>query len=397
MIANKVALLTATAALLEQAVAVNPHRHLHNQIQKRALHTDWVTVWETIVVTAGQESVPVATEAPAVEYQQPEINNGVPTTTSTTVLVVPTAPAPVQKEKVAPVQKEQAAPAQEEKPTTLAQVIKPSKIVADVKAKVPATTTKAPAATTAASSSGGGSAGFSHKRGLAYNNIDMAESFASSCSNCGWGYNWDSESYGLNSKLNYIPMLWDDTETHTSRFTKNVEEALSNGAKAIFSFNEPDNGGQANMDAGRAASSHVKLLNKYAGKALIGAPCITNSGDAGEGLEWLQSFVTACDSLDEKCHYDFCNVHWYSEVQYGETLFEHLDKAHKLCGNKPIWLTEFAPHGSDEAVGAWIKEAIPRLEALEYLDAYSYFMVGEGSLMASTSELSSNGKIYASA
>lgn len=385
MIANKVAILTATAALFEQALAFNSHRHLHNQLQKRAQHTDWVTVWETVFVTAGQEPAPAATEAAAVDYQQPEVNNGVPTTTSTVVSVVPTA----AKEAV---QEEYVAPAIQ---TTLAQA---------VKAKIPATTTKAaaPAATTtkasySSSKSSGGSAGFSHKRGLAYNDIDMAESFGSSCSNCGWAYNWDSESYGLNSKFNYVPMLWDDSETHTSRFTKNVEEALDNGAKAIFSFNEPDNGGQANMDASRAASSHVKLLNKYAEKALIGAPCITNSGDPGEGLQWLEAFVTACDSLDEKCHYDFCNVHWYSEVEYGETLFDHLDKAHKACGNKPIWLTEFAPKGSDEAITSWLEEAIPRLEELEYLDAYSYFIVGEGSLMSSKSDLSTYGKVYASA
>ncbi|KAM5355651.1 hypothetical protein ACJ41O_002297 [Fusarium nematophilum] len=419
MIANKLAILTATAALFEQALAFNSHRYFHQLLQKRAMHTDWVTVWETVYVTAGQEPAPAATQPAAVENNQPVVEY-VPTTTSTTVVVVPSA-ADNQGEADAPAPAP--APVQQ---TTLSQVIKPSKVAKVPAAKAPASTqeeaaaaepteavykeqqpssTKAAAApkkTTASSdassgSSSGGSAGFSHKRGLAYNDADLANGFGSGCTNCGWGYNWDSSANGLDSKFNFIPTLWDDTDTHTLRFPDNVKTCLDNGAKAIFSFNEPDNGGQANLTPDKAAASHVKYLNKYAGQALISAPSISNSGLAGEGLQWLESFVSACEAQSEKCHYDFCSVHWYSEVEYGETLFEHLEKAHEVCGGKPVWLTEFAPFGSDEAIAAWLEETIPRLEKLEYLDAYAYWSVAQGSLMASQSDMSTYGKVYASA
>ncbi|PNP83407.1 hypothetical protein FNYG_03729 [Fusarium nygamai] len=391
MIANKLTILTATAALLEPALALG-HRHAHHQhAQKRG---DWVVAtidgqvvsWENNYFGPGG-SAPAATQPAAAS--QPE---------------APSAPAP--------------APAAAQ-PTTIIKVAKPSQAAnsayepapqpkkQETAAKAPQkaaikekTQSKAKSSSTQSKSSGsssGGSAGFSHKRGVCYNNVKLANTFAGDCENCGWGYNWDSSSGGLSKGLNFIPTLWNDQPLHTDRFADNCAQALSDGAKAIFSFNEPDNAGQADMTPAYAAKAHVKWLNKYAGKALIGAPSISNSGLAGEGVEWLKSWVSECEKLDEQCHYDFCNVHWYSEVEYGSTLFDHLKASHEACGGKPIWLTEFAPTGSDEAIASWLKDAIPQLEDLSYLDAYSYFKVETGMLMTSETELSSYGSVYASA
>lgn len=386
MIGNKLTLLTATAALLEPALGLNAHRHHHQHVQKRA---EWITATIDGQVVSWENNYfgPVS-QAPAAP--------------------APAAAAPTQvAEKPAEKQVEAPAPVAVQ-PTTLAQVAKPAK-VSQVPSKAvfkeeaqPAATTTAAAApkkatttkTKATSQSSGGSVGFSHKRGVAYNDVELANTFVSSCSNCGWAYNWGPSSGGIKG-VNYIPTLWGDADDKVKYFEENIDECLSNGAKAIFSFNEPDNGGQANMTPERAAASHVKLLNGYSGKALIGAPSISNSGLAGEGIAWLKSWVSACESAG--CKYDFCNVHWYSEVEYGETLFEHLKAAHETCGGKPIWLTEYAPFGSDDAIAGWLEETIPRLEALEYLDAYSYFMVSTGALMSSASELSTYGKVYASA
>lgn len=419
MIANKTALLAAAAALAEQAVAFNTHRHLHRQVEKRALETNWVTVWETVYYTAGQ-SEPAATEAPVQEAPVA----GVPTTTSTSIVVLPTTTAqPVVAE--APVSEEPAS-----SKTTLYTAIKPattSQVAAEEVAEptttsaaavqvsveavaelapttsepvVATTTSQAAAASSTASessssgTSSGSSVGFSSKRGLAYNDADLAATFGASCTSCSWGYNWDSDSYGLDSKYNFIPMLWDNTDEHTKNWKSNVDSAISNSVKAIMSFNEPDNAGQAAMTPEAAAAAHVEWVNPYAGKTLIGAPCVSNSNLDGEGLAWLQSFVDTCDGLDEKCQYDFCPVHWYAESAYADTLFEHLEKAHEICGNKPIWLTEFAPLDTDNA-SSFLEEVIPKLEALEYLDAYSYFMIKEGNLMDTTTSLSSFGQTYA--
>ncbi|KAF4460502.1 glycoside hydrolase [Fusarium albosuccineum] len=388
MIAKKLTLLTATAALLEPALALS-HRHMHQRVQKRA---EWITAtidgqvvsWENNYFGPGG-AAPAATQAAEQPASQPESLQAdapaaVPASQTTIVKVV--KPAKASEAAEAP-----------KKAVYKEETAESTKTTSSSKSK--SGSSKSSTASSGSSSSGG-SVGFSSKRGVAYNDIDLANTFAGDCDNCGWGYNWDSESYGLKN-LNFIPTLWSADANHVDRFPDNVQTCLSNGAKAIFSFNEPDNGGQANMQPADAAAAHVKYLNKYAGKALIGAPSISNSGLAGEGIEWLTSFVSACESQETACHYDFCNVHWYSEVEYGETLFDHLKAAHKTCGGKPIWLTEFAPKGSDEAIASWLEEAIPRLEALEYLDAYAYWMVSEGILMSSATELSTYGKVYAQA
>ncbi|KAF4340478.1 glycoside hydrolase [Fusarium beomiforme] len=386
MIANKLTILTATAALLEPALALG-HRHAHHQhAQKRdmvvATIDGQVVSWENNYFGPGG-APPAATQPAAAS--QPE---------------APAAPAP--------------APAQ---PTTIIKVAKPSQAAKpaykpasqpkkeDTPVKAPQkaaikekTQSKAKSSNTQSKSSGsssGGSPGFS-KRGIAYNNVELANTFASECEHCGWAQNWDSTSGGLKG-VNFCPTLWNDQDEHTKRFAQNCAQALKDGAKAIFSFNEPDIGSQADMTPAHAAQAHVKWLNSYVGQALIGAPAVSNSGLPGEGVEWLKSWVSECEKLDEQCHYDFCNVHWYSEVEYGNTLFDHLKASHEACGGKPIWLTEFAPKGSDAAIADWLKDTIPKLEALDYLDAYAYFKVETGMLMTSETQLSSYGSVYASA
>lgn len=400
---SKVATIAAIAALAEQAAAFNSHRHLHN-VDKRALEIDWVTVWETVYVTAGQESADPTTTEPVIE-----ITTNVPTVYSTSTVVVPAttsqppaavpaapepvdpatvplvsiAPSPVE---IAPVEEAAATqPAATQPPVVNNPIVEePAPVEEEQETETEEPETPAPS----------GGAPFS-KRGLAYNDPLLAQTFGSSCKSCGWTYNWGSSSFGLESSMNYIPMLWGDAEMHTGHWVEDADAAIASGSKAVLSFNEPDHATQANMDPGRAAAAHAKFMNPYSGKALVGAPAVTNSGNAGEGLEWLQAFFDACDAQPEGCSVDFCPVHWYSEAQYSDTLFTHIEKAHEICGNRPIWLTEFAPLGSGPQIDEFMTNVIPQLDAIDYLHAYSYFMVSVGNLMSSPSQLSSFGQLYA--
>ncbi|KAL6855198.1 hypothetical protein ACO1O0_006336 [Amphichorda felina] len=412
MLVNKAIAATVLAALAEQTAAANVHRHLHQEVQKRAVDVEWVTVWETVYVTAGQDPAP--TEGLSVEggdngdkghvkHNRPAPE---PTTTSTTSIVVPPttqAPVAVQTSQPPPA----AAPAPAPVYTTLTTSAKPAPkpsaqpepVVEDppvVNPVQPTTSKQAPAPkpTTVETPSDGSP--FSGKRGLAYNDGNLANVFGNSCEGCGWGYNWGSARQGLDEKFEYVPMLWGDKAEFTGYWDTNCEDALSSGSKAIFSFNEPDNGGQANLQPGAAAVAHAKYLNKYQGRAHIGSPSVTNGGGPNEGLQWLKQFMDACDAQEGGCAVDFCNVHWYSPIQYVDTLFDHLEEAHKVCGGKPIWLTEFAPYGTEDEIAGFMKTVIPKLESLEYLHAYSYFMVATGTLMSSESTLSGYGQLYAS-
>lgn len=357
---NKVFILAAAAALAEPVLGFNSHRHGHQNVERQ----DVVTVYETVVVVAGQEGPAPTPEAAA--NQPEEVYNEAP--------VVTVVPTPENFGVVAPAQ------------TTLATAVRPADNSDDV--YVPS----GQAGTNAVGIKS--SLGFS-KRGMAYNDVKLAQTFGSKCTKCGWAYNWDSESYNLDTKYSFVPMLWGNIDIHTSRWKKNCDASIARGSKAILSFNEPDHAGQAAMTPQQAAAAHAKWMNPYGGKVLVGAPAVTNSGNPGEGLQWLQSFMDACKSVSGGCKVDFCPVHWYSEAQYGDTLFTHLQKAHEICGNKPVWLTEFAPLGSSQQKTDFLQKYMAQLDALSYLDAYAYFMVAADNLMSGTSALSQFGQKYA--
>ncbi|KAM0282562.1 hypothetical protein ACHAQH_002930 [Verticillium albo-atrum] len=373
----------ASLALAKEAVAFNAHRHAHEErdIVYAHTHVEIVTDWVTVTVRPGQA-------APSPDAAAPQN----PLTTTSTYVVVETPAAVVP-------------------PTTL-QTVVPTPVTSPKEdaaepAAAPVTTPEAVAdnssekETSEKETTKSGSTGTSGgKRGFAYNEADLVGNFFSNgndCPTCKWAYNWDSSDNGLSqSGVEFVPMLWGPIDIHTQRWEENANSAIEAGSTHILSFNECDMPSQCNMDASSAADAHVKYINPYDGKAQIGAPAVTNSNIGGQGLDWLQDWVEACDA--KGCKYDFCVVHWYSPLEAADTLFTHIQEASKICGGKPVWLTEFAPLSEDDsAVASWIQTNIPKLDALEELERYSFFMVGEGNgQLISSGGLSGAGKAYAS-
>ncbi|KAK2033472.1 hypothetical protein LX32DRAFT_90189 [Colletotrichum zoysiae] len=394
MYPKKALSVAASLALAEQALAFNAHRHMH--ADKRALKIDYFTEWVTVTVTEG-EPVPTSSATsstptppapiPSVaQLEVPPVPN-TPTTTSTSIVVVPTStstPTPTPTPVVA-------APS-----TTLVAVPKPTSqppVIEQAAVAVPAPSSAPPAQVSAASVSSPSTGG---KRGVAYNDPTKVNAFFSgACPECSWVYNWDSSNNGLSvSGAEYVPMLWGPIDTHTARWTQNADAAIAKGSSHILSFNECDMPSQCNLDAGSAAAAHVKYINPYSGKVKIGAPAITNSNIAGQGLDWLKAWVSACDGAG--CAYDFCVTHWYSPADAASTLFDHLKSVHDICRGKPVWLTEFAPFGGSDQISSFVQTNIPKLDSLEFLDRYSYFMASDG-VLNSGSGLSALGHTYASA
>ncbi|KAI3530214.1 hypothetical protein CABS02_14596 [Colletotrichum abscissum] len=231
------------------------------------------------------------------------------------------------------------------------------------------------------------------KRGFAYNDAALVDVLVdkSTCAACAWAYNWDSTDYGLlGPTLEFVPMLWSPASEHTARWAANIEAMLSGGSTHILGFNECDRPDPCNLDAASAAAAHVKWLNSYTGRIKIGSPAISNSAASGQGLEWLNGWISACDGLG--CVYDFCVAHWYG-TSVAE-LLKHVELVHGACRGKPVWVTEFAVNSDDENQhAAFITEAVPRLDDLEYVERYSYFIVREGRLVTG-SGLSSSGQAY---
>ncbi|KAK3343768.1 glycosyl hydrolase catalytic core-domain-containing protein [Lasiosphaeria hispida] len=390
---SKALIALAAAGLFQQAVALGPRGHQH-QHQKKDLVTEVQTVtnWVTVTLVGNGPAAAAATPKtfytrsrktrsrassstaiPAASSPPPAAPSSVviPTTfISETKASDPTAeafhgqPQPAPSAAPAPAEPEPAKPAPAE-PSAAAPSSAPA-----VPASPPAT---------------GG-----NKRGLAYNDGGLLPRFLNSGSKVGWTYNW-GQLDDSNTGLEFVPTLWGKKMDFPDVWPKNAQKGLDSGSKCLFSFNEPDNGGQANMSPSEAAAAHILYMNPFAGKARIGTPAITNSNQNGEGIAWLSSFFDACGG---NCAADFVNIHIYGVDT--ATFLQHLKNVHNKF-NKPVWITEFAFGGSDEEVDQALKTVIHEMDnnpEFSFVERYAYFMAADG-MMVKGNSLSSYGNTFA--
>jgi hypothetical protein len=249
-------------------------------------------------------------------------------------------------------------------------------------------TSSAKASSTSSSAAPTSSSTGNGKRGLAYNTASLMTCFEDS-SHVSWGYNWDSDSAGLSSSFNYVPLLWG--LSHTDVWNTRATSAIANGATHLMSFNEPDMTSQANMSPEDAASAYKTWMMPFAGKAKLGAPAVTNGGGS-MGLNWLAAFLEACDG----CQVDFVTIHWYDSASNTAYFKEHVQNATDVAGGKPVWVTEFAPTGSpsNADISTFLEDVMPWMDSQSFVERYSYFMASDGALISGT-EPSTFGQTYA--
>lgn len=241
--------------------------------------------------------------------------------------------------------------------------------------------------------------GLIRKRGLAYNDIALLSGFLRSGSHSSWCYNWESNPNGIVPPgVEYVPMLWGLDSKLTSTWDVAVKEALQLGSIHLLSFNEPDLGppnAQSNIHPQDAADGYYEYTEKYAGRARLGSPAVTN-GDpsSGMGLGWLARFLETCQNLG--CTVDFIAIHWYGDdtASNVQNFKEHTLEAYAAGGHRPVWITEFGVPGSTAYQQAFLEEVIPWLDSQTFVERYAYFMVSNGSLI-SGNEVSALGYTYA--
>jgi len=229
----------------------------------------------------------------------------------------------------------------------------------------------------------------SSKRGVAYNSANLANLFSGTKVN--WAYNWDSSTSGLDSGLEYVPMLWGSSADHTSVWAANAQKAINNGATHLLAFNEPDNPSQANLSPADAAKYYKQYMQPFAGKAKLGAPGITN-GAGTWGIPWLTAFLGNCTG----CTIDFVPIHWYESATNIAYFQSHVANAHAAAG-VPIWVTEFAATSGTEAqIETFVSTVTSWMDNLPFIERYSYFMAMPNSLVnAAGNGFSGYGSIYA--
>ncbi|KAK4460313.1 glycosyl hydrolase catalytic core-domain-containing protein [Cladorrhinum samala] len=410
---SKALIALAAACLAGQTVAGPHHQHgMQHAHEKRAMVTELVTVTNWVTVTVGRSQAktkgkvhytrtrkvrPTAistltsssTTAPAAVSEA-----AAPPPPSTEAASIPTTivtrvrPVSEVAESIAPIEAPKSEPAVQPPPP----VVPTSPPVVSVTAPAPGPSIKAvqadPAPAPAPETGSGNS--FSGRRGVSYNNPAYLQRFLNAGSKISWCYNWGQrDDSGVN--IPFIPTLWGLKLDFAQTWPANAQEAINKGSPALFSFNEPDHAAQANLSPQVAAQKHIELMNPFSGKARIASPSITNSGNPGEGIEWLKQFFDACGG---NCAVDFVNIHIYGFDT--ETFLAHLIKVHELF-QKPVWITEFAFGGSESEINNQLATVLKAIEGdakYNFVEHYAYFMAEEGMLVKGNS-LSTYGQTYA--
>ena len=117
-------------------------------------------------------------------------------------------------------------------------------------------------------------------------------------------------------------------------------------------------------------------MEPFAGKATLVAPAVSNSASAGEGLDWLKSFMAACSG----CTIDAVNQHWYDTSSNDISYFQsQVTAAHSQTG-LPVFVGEFGFIGSDEEISQSISQAMNWMDSNAAVVGYAYFMASVGLL-----------------
>jgi len=222
--------------------------------------------------------------------------------------------------------------------------------------------------------------------------------------NVSWHYSWNNEFLPQEpADVEFAPMIWGawaDTAKVLAKidYIKNLKD--EGKVKYMLGFNEPDKADQANMSVKTALAYWPKLESV---NLPLGSPACANPTG-----EWMQTFMQ--EATKRNCRIDFVCVHWYGGISVSGFL-SRLQEIHELY-KKPIWITEFASadwgasspaenkHTKTEILN-FMKEALPALDDLEYVQRYAWFSadenngpLGNSALFNSSNQLTTLGKYY---
>jgi hypothetical protein len=186
-----------------------------------------------------------------------------------------------------------------------------------------------------------------------------------------WMYSWGSRKPdGLPPGVEFVPMIWG--YGNVARLKNELASAKQSGSPAVLAFNEPDGKDQANLRVETVIEQWPQLM---AANLRLGSPaCVQPDGP------WMADFMQQADKL--KYRVDFVCVHSYAGPNTGD-LVKRLAKVHEMFG-RPLWITEFGVgdwnaktvkenRHSSASVLAFMKECLPALDELKFLERYAWF------------------------
>ena len=209
-----------------------------------------------------------------------------------------------------------------------------------------------------------------------------------------WWYNWAIAGSAAPG-IEFVPMMWGKND---------ASKAVPSGARFLLTFNEPNFHAQSNITAQAAADlwPMVEAQARAAGVPIVSpgmnfcGPAENCNGTSPYG--YLKDFFAACTD----CQVDYVAVHWYNCDL--PSLKDYLEPGGSLEGfeqfERPIWLTEFScnPDASLAEQEAYMREAVPYLEANSHVLRYSWFSadpIPKAKLVADDGTPTALGSVYA--
>ncbi len=222
--------------------------------------------------------------------------------------------------------------------------------------------------------------------------------------NVSWHYSWGPVLPGTEPDgVEFVPMLWTyhSGNPKPRAILKELAVAPNTAAAPLLGLNEPDGKDQADMTVEQALAVWPELM---ATGRRLGSPATVNAQK-----EWLQDFMRQAQARGYRV--DFVCVHWYGGPN-ADSLVKYLKKVHELYG-KPIWITEFgvgdwkAPSRAEnkhspKTVLRFMREVLPKLDALDFVERYAWFpsdendrALGPSALFQKDGTLTPLGECYA--
>lgn len=202
-----------------------------------------------------------------------------------------------------------------------------------------------------------------------------------------WLYNWNIEPpEKLPAGVEYIPMIYKDRSVTDELLAKVKSQARNHGYSELLGFNEPDAKTQGNTSVEKALDAWPRL---EASGLRLGSPACVHPDN-----EWMTAFMKGVG--ERGLRVDFVCVHSYGGPS-ADSLVKRLEKVHALY-KRPIWITEFAVgdweakspeknRHKPERIAEFVNELLPKLEAMDIVERYSWFHSGINGNALGTSSL----------
>ena len=153
------------------------------------------------------------------------------------------------------------------------------------------------------------------------------------------------------------------------------------------------------MSVAAAVEGWKKWVEPLKGQVKLGAPGVSNSANAGQGLEWLKQFLSDCKvDSGALCGVDFVPVHWYGDAGDRAGFQAFVTRASEAGGGRKLWVTEFGTtSGTAEQTRGFLRDSMVWLDGpgKTMVERYAWFMDRPGNLINANGEgLSELGKLY---